>query len=195
MRELETDSGTVSGQHDLAHYVTSFYTRLYTSDADSPDTSAAQELCWQSVPSRVSADTNEGLICSLSVEEVVKAIRALPKGKAPGHDGIPMEFFQECEKEIAPDLHQAFTAMLNEGETSAFINKGIITLIPKSGDHARLNNWRPITLLRSIYKILAKLLTGRLQAILPNIIRQNQTGFMEGRSILDNIFIAKESLN
>jgi len=171
MRELETDSGTVSGQHNLAHYVTSFYTRLYTSDADSPDTSAAQELCWQSVPSRVSADINEGLICSLSVEEVVKAIRALPKGKAPGHDGIPMEFFQECEKEIAPDLHQAFTAMLNEGETSAFINKGIITLIPKFGDHARLNNWRPITLLRSIYKILAKLLAGRLQAILPNIIR------------------------
>jgi len=171
MRELKTDSGTVSGQHDLAHYVTSFYTRFYTSDADSPDTSMAQELCWQSVPSRVSVDANKALVCSFSVEEVAKAIRALPKGKAPGHDGIPMEFFHECEKEIAPDLHQAFTAMLNEGETSAFINKGIITLIPKSGDHARLNNWRPITLLRSIYKILAKLLTGRLQAILPNIIR------------------------
>jgi endonuclease/exonuclease/phosphatase family metal-dependent hydrolase len=41
MRELETDFGTVSGQHDLAHYVTSFYTRLYTSDADSPGMSAA----------------------------------------------------------------------------------------------------------------------------------------------------------
>jgi len=105
------------------------------------------------------------------MEEVAKAIRALPKGKAPGHDDIPMEFFQECEKEIAPDLHQAFTAMLNEGETSAFINKGIITLIPKSGDRTRLNNWRPITLLESIYKILANLLAGRLQAILPNIIR------------------------
>ncbi len=38
MRELETDSGTVSGQHDLAHYVTGFYTCLYTSDADSPGT-------------------------------------------------------------------------------------------------------------------------------------------------------------
>jgi len=45
MRELETNSGTVSGQHDLAHYVTSSYTWLYTSDADSPNTSAAQELC------------------------------------------------------------------------------------------------------------------------------------------------------
>jgi hypothetical protein len=194
MRELETNSGTVSGQQDLAHYVTSFYTRLYTSDADSPDTSAAQELCWQSVPSRVSVDANEGLVGSLSVEEVAKAIRALPKGKAPGHDGIPMEFFHECENEIAPDLHQAFSALLKEGETSEFINKGIITLIPKSGDHARLNNWRLITLLGSIYKILAKLLAGRLQAVLPNIIRQNQTGFVEGRSISDNVFIAQESL-
>jgi hypothetical protein len=123
------------------------------------------------------------------VEEVAKAIRALPRGKAPSHDGIPMEFFHECEKEIAPDLHQTFTTMLNEGETSAFINKGIITLILKSGDHARLKNWRPISLLGSIYKILAKLFAGRLQAILPNIIRQNQIGFVEGRSILDNVFI------
>jgi hypothetical protein len=76
-----------------------------------------------------------------------------------------MEFFHEFEKEVAPDLHQAFTTMLDEGETSVFINKGFITLIPKNGDHARLNNWRPITLLGSIYKILAKLLAGRLQAI------------------------------
>jgi mannosylglycoprotein endo-beta-mannosidase len=106
-----------------------------------------------------------------------------------------MEFFHECEKEIAPDLLQAFTAMLNEGETSEYINKGVITLIPKSGDHARLHNWRPITLLGSAYKILAKVLAGRLQAVLPNIIRPNQTRFVEGRSILDNVFIAQEALS
>jgi hypothetical protein len=46
-------------------------------------------------------------------------------------------------------------------------------------------------LLESIYKILAKVLVGRLQAVLPNIIKPNQTGFMEGRSILDNVFIAQ----
>jgi hypothetical protein len=142
MRELETDSGTVSGQKDLSQYVTSFYTRLYTSEADSMDTVAAQELCWQNVPSRVSAEENVSLVNSLSMEEVIKAIRALPKGKAPGHDGIPMEFFHECEQEVALDLHQAFTVMLEEGKTSEFINKGTITLIPKSNDRARLNNWR-----------------------------------------------------
>jgi mannosylglycoprotein endo-beta-mannosidase len=84
-----------------------------------------------------------------------------------------MEFFHECMQEIVSDLLQAFTALLEEGETSAYINKGIITLIPKSSNHARLNNWWSITLLGSIYKILSKVLAGRLQTVLPNIIRPN----------------------
>jgi hypothetical protein len=84
--------------------------------------------------------------------------------------------------------------MLNKGATSAFINKGLITLIPKSSDHARLNNWKPITLLGNTYKILAKVLARRVQAALPHIVRPNQTGFMEGRSILDNVFLAQETL-
>ncbi len=89
---------------------------------------------------------------------------------APGHNGVPMEFYHECAQEVTPDLLKAFVAMLGEGATSAFINKGLITFIPKSGDHAKLNNWRPITLLSSTYKILAKMLAGRLQAVLPHII-------------------------
>jgi hypothetical protein len=84
--------------------------------------------------------------------------------------------------------------MLNIGEASAHINKGLITFIPKSGDHSKLGNWRLITLLGNVYKVLAKTLAGRIQASLPHIIRPNQTGFVEGRSILDNTFMAQESL-
>jgi len=86
------------------------------------------------------------------------AIKALPKGKALGHDGVPMEFFQEFQKEVALMLFLAFSVMLRAGATSAHIIKGLITLIPKSSDQARLNNWRPITLLGSIYKVFAKTL-------------------------------------
>jgi hypothetical protein len=117
----------------------------------------------------------------------------MPKGKAPGCDGIPTEFFQEFINEISPTLLQAFSTMLRNGETSELINKGLITLIPKSGDHAKLENWRPITLLGSLYKILAKTLARRLQVFLPNVIRPGQTGFVEGRSILDNTFLAQEA--
>jgi hypothetical protein len=105
-----------------------------------------------------------------------------------------MEFFHECVKDVAPDLLNAFTTMLKEGETSPFINKGQITLIPKSGDQARLGNWRPITLLGILYKILAKVLAGRVQGVFPHVIRPNQTEFVEGRSILDNMYLAQEAL-
>jgi hypothetical protein len=91
-------------------------------------------------------------------------------------------------------LLHAFLAMLRVGVTSAHINKGLITFIPKSGDRARLNNWRPITLLGNIYKVLAKTLAGRIQTDLTEIIRPNQTDFVEGRSILDNVFMAQEGL-
>jgi len=83
--------------------------------------------------------------------------------------------------------------MLSLGLISDFINKGMITLILKSGDHSKLGNWRPITLLVSIYKIFAIILTRKMQVHLPFVIRPNQIGFMMRRSILDNIFLAQES--
>jgi hypothetical protein len=105
-----------------------------------------------------------------------------------------MEFFQEFEAEIAPTLFHACSAMFRTGATSPFINKGIIAFIPKSGDRAKLNNWRPITLLGSFYKILTKTLASMLRMELTEIVRPNQTSFVEGRSILDNVFMAQEGL-
>jgi hypothetical protein len=144
---------------------------------------------------KVTADANEALTQNLTLEEIHKAIQALPKGKAPKHDGIPIEFFQACASEVAPTLLKAYTAMLASRETSNYINRGLITLIPKTGDRSKLRNWRPITLLGSVYKILAKTLAGRLQAFLPGVIKPNQTGFVQGKSILDNVFIAQDSLD
>jgi hypothetical protein len=107
------------------------------------------------------------------LEKVVEAITSLSKGKAPGHDGLSIEFFQENMEEIAPMLLLAFRAMLSLGLTLTFINKGMITLISKFGDHSKLGNWRPITLFGSIYKIFAKILVWKIQAHLLLVIRPN----------------------
>jgi hypothetical protein len=193
LKELSTEEGEVKGQEDLVHYVRSYYTRLNTSEAEAPGTSEAREACWTSTPTRISTEINQELIKDLTLKEIRDAIAAMPKGKAPGCDGVPTEFFQEFAKEISPTLLWAFSAMLRNGETSETFNKGLITLIPKSGDHAKLGNWRPITLLGSLYKILAKTLARRLQVFLPNAIRPGQTDFVEGRSILNNTFLAQEA--
>jgi len=193
LKELTTEEGEVKGQEDLTHYVRSFYAHLYTSEASAPDTSEVWKACWASTPIRVTNEMNKELTKELTLKEIQDAISAMPKGKAPKCDGIPTEFFQEFINEISPTLLQAFLAMLRNEETSELINKGLIILIPKSGDHAKLGNWRPITLLESLYKILAKKLARRLQVFLPNIIRPGQTGFVEGRSIFDNTFLAQEA--
>jgi len=93
------------------------------------------------------------------LEEVVEAITSLLKGKALGHDDLSTKFFQENMEEIAPTLLLAFRTMFSLGLTLDFINKGMITLILKFGDHSKLGNWKPIILLGSIYKIFAKILT------------------------------------
>jgi hypothetical protein len=51
-----------------------------------------------------------------------------------------------------PPYFKHIRVMLELGNTSEFISKGLITLKPKSGDHSRLGNWRPITLFGSMYK-------------------------------------------
>jgi hypothetical protein len=193
LRELEIEGGTVTGQNDLTQYITENYMRLYSSDAHTLGTEEEQARCWTRVLTKVTRDTNENLTRNLTLNEIHKAISTLPKGKAPRHDDLPIEFFHECAEEITPTLFQAFTSMLNTGRTSASINKGLITLIPKAGDQTKLSNWRPITLLGSTYKVLAKVLAEKIQTALNHIIRPNQTGFVEGKSIIDNTFMAPRS--
>ena len=66
--------------------------------------------------------------------------------------------------------------------------KGVISLLPKKNKDPRvLKNLRLLTLLNIDYKILAKALATRLKKVLPHIIGEQQTGFMEGRSIQENI--------
>ncbi len=193
LKKLKTEGGDITSQEDLAHYVRSFYERLYTSKADAPGTLEAREDCWENTPSRVSNSDNDELTKNMTLKEIKEAIASMPKGKAPGIDGIPTEFFQDLVEEISPTLLQAFSAMLRRGETSEWTNKGLIILIPKSDNHAKIGNWRPITLLGSLYKILAKILAKRLQDLLPNVIRPSQTSFVAGQSILDNTFLAQEA--
>jgi hypothetical protein len=76
----------------------------------------------------------------LTLEEVVEAITSLLKSKTPSHDSLFIKFFQENVEEIAPTILLYFRAMLSLGLTSDLINKGMITLIPKSGNHSKLGD-------------------------------------------------------
>lgn len=122
-------------------------------------------------------------------------MKSLAKNKSPQWDGIPSEFFQECYKEIQLQLVRVVQEMMDTGSLSGEVNRGLITLIPKEGDLTLVTNYRPITLMGSFYRLMAKIMASRLQPLLPSIVRPHQTGYVQGRSILDNIFLAQEAMS
>lgn len=62
---------------------------------------------------------------------------------------------------------------------------GLIILLPKEGDTLLIENWRPITLLNTDRKLLAKILARRLALVMPAIVSSCQTGGVKGRNISD----------
>ena len=75
-----------------------------------------------------------------------------------------------------------------KGELSISQRTGLITSIPKEdGSLLDLSNWRPITLLNVDLKIASKAIAKRIEPTLPNLIHSDQTGFVKGRYIGENI--------
>jgi len=105
-----------------------------------------------------------------------------------------VEFFTALWDTVEGDILEVYHVALSSGKLHSNLNTGLFFLIPKGGPTTNLKNWRPITLLGIVYKIVAKTLAKRLQPLLDIIIRPNQTGFIKERSIIDNVFLAFESM-
>jgi len=78
------------------------------------------------------------------------------------------------------------------GKLSRDINSTFIALIPKIDNPKKLNDFRPISLVGSIYKILAKVLTNRLHSVIGSVVSKDQLAFVQNMQILDGILIANE---
>ena len=131
----------------------------------------------------------------LSMSELHQAAGALAKEKAPGPDGFSVNFFTLFWPLIGPDFHLMIQDSLRTGRFPHGVTRGLITLIPKSGNLKFLNNWRPITLLNVGYKIYAKALQMRVQDPLSEIISPDQSAYLRNRFILDNILLTHETLS
>ena len=118
----------------------------------------------------------------------------MEKGKSPGVDGLPIEFFATFWQVIIVQLTEIVVYMWSSAIIPDGISTGVITLIPKKTARARLEDWRPITLANVIWKILTKLIAERLGKALPRIIHHGQSASMRGRHITDNILTASLAL-
>ena len=109
--------------------------------------------------------------------------------------GYTAEFYKQFFSLLGQDLTDSLNAAFESGEMSVSQRRGVITLIPKEdSDELLLSNWRPITLLNVDYKIASKVIAKRIERVLPYLIHPDQTGFMKGRYIGQNIRLINDIL-
>ena len=120
-------------------------------------------------------------------DEVNKALSGSRRGTTPGLDCIPVELYSRFREHLAPLLARLFTAIGEQGHAPRNFTLGLITSIFKKGDRSNPANYRPITLLNTDYRLLAKVLANRFSAVLPDVIDAEQTAFLSKRTIGDNI--------
>lgn len=147
------------------------------------------------IPHLVSEEMNEALLCPIMLPELEKVVFSMKKGKAPGPDGFPIEFFQEFWEIVKFDLLAVVQESHRNKQMLRSMNSTFLVLIPKQEGAVRLTQFRPIALCNVVYKIITKLIAERLKPLLCSLISPEQGGFVEGRQILDGVVTAMEAIH
>ncbi|GKA89934.1 RNA-directed DNA polymerase, eukaryota, partial [Tanacetum coccineum] len=132
---------------------------------------------------------------SVSREEIRLAVWNCGENKSPGPDGYTFEFFRKYWNIVGPDLCEVVEYFF---ETCLFpkgCNSSFVALIPKVADAKSVNDFRPISLIGSVYKVVTKVLANRLALVIEDLVSDTQSAFVANRQILDGPFILNEILH
>ena len=167
-----------------------FYQKLYSKDP------AIEFKLVNETDKKISEAQKQRLNEKLEDKELEDAMHSLKNNKCPGSDGLSVEFYKSCWSSMKHLALPMFRETIEKGRLGTSARRGLMQLIPKKGKDCRyIKNMRPLMLLNVDYKILATAVASRLQSVLPDIIGEQQTGFMEGRSIHNNLRRTMDILN
>lgn len=184
---LDDDDNLIRGPAAIHLAAIDYYRSLFTSESHMLD-----HTLLDLVPSLVSGEDNEALLLPFSRVEAWDAVKSIPVDSAAGNDGFSSSFFITCWDIVGNSVVDAANEFLVTGSMPGYFTHTVITLIPKKNQPVSLAGFRPISLCSTFYKIVAKLLGRRLSTLLPKLITKNQSAFVQGRSIFDNIALAQE---
>jgi hypothetical protein len=128
-------------------------------------------------------------------EDIDSVVERLPTDKAPGPDGFNGLFIKKAWHIIKEDIYQLCFDFFNGAVDIQSINTSFITLIPKVNSPSGANDFRPISLINCVVKIITKLMGERLQSVIIPLVHQNQYGFIKSMTIQDCLAWAFEYIH
>ena len=193
---LEIDSGKGDGstkliesQPEIEAEIHRFYKELYKHRAADTSKEDIKEFMGEGYAEfenilgrKLPSTVQEKLQQPIKKEEVMQALQKGQHGKAPGITGFTREFYKKFSASLITPIMNYIQFAEETGQLSAQQREGVITLLPKgSKSKVLLKNWRPITLLTTLYKIISGTIAERVKRVLPHIIGEDQKGFVDGR--------------
>ena len=145
--------------------------------------------------SRLNAFEADNLELQFTEAEVTNALNDLNGDKAPGPDGYTVAFWQSNWGTIKEDVLKLFKDFFETRKFVRSLNTTFIVLVAKKFEAEDLKDFRPISLVNSLYKLISKVLANRLKKVMNCLVNKAQIAFVEGRQILDASLIANEIID
>ncbi|GJR41849.1 hypothetical protein Tco_1309952 [Tanacetum coccineum] len=144
---------------------------------------------------KVSDVVNANMVRPVSDEEIKMAMFSIGDNKSPGPDGYTFAFFKKAWDVVGMEICDAVRDFFLNGQILKEINHTFIALISKIPTPLRINDYQPISCCNMIYKCISKILTNRIIEGVSEVVSENQSAFIPGRNISDNILITQELMH
>ena len=191
---MHNSSGTeVTSRADLEQLHVDFYSKLFS--PEEVDMAYQHHFFLQL---NVQLTSVESASCEgpVSLQEILDSVKSLSLNKSPGPDGFTLEFYRHFLHLLAPLLCRLYNHCFSDGKLPVSLRTSVTRLIfKKQGDIKDLKNWRPISLLNTDYKVLAKIITLRLSRVMSSLVDPDQTCSVPGRSITSNVTLLRNMLD
>ena len=192
IHSLISDTGQVLTEPgQIRKRAVEFYSALYSSEYGDHD---MYHLFCGHLP-QIATESNISRGAPLTLQELHSALLSIQGRKAPGIDGLTVEFYKAFWEVIGEDLLAVMNESLAVGELPLSCRRAVITLLPKKGNLQEIKNWRPVSLLCTDSKILSKALANRLRGVIDQVVHHDQTYCVPGRSIRDNVHFIRDVLD
>ena len=189
IKMLDTQRGRVHSMQEILTECKEYYSELYRK-VPHPRANE-EELQWeflQHIPAAMKMEYYLQMDQDLTKNELFNALNKMKKDAALGMDGLTVHFYLQFWDLIGDLVFESAVFSEKQGCLSQSQKGGILRLIPKKAKNLlQVRNWHPITLLNVDYKIMSKAWALRLAVILPELVGQDQRGFVKNRYIGDNV--------
>jgi hypothetical protein len=141
---------------------------------------------------RLSEVENQRLIRTFSLDEIEGVINECDGNKSPGPDGFNFNFVKAFWHLLKGEVRILFDQFHGIASLPKSFTSYFVSLIPKVNSPLSLKEFRPISLLGCLYKMIAKVLASRLATMMDSLVASTQSAFIKGRYLVDGVMIINE---